>query len=369
MTAYVPLIGGAAPMFSRRSMALCATGGKLVFFGGVGAAGTESILDVANDCWLFDPRTLAWQPVPQCGEWPSRRRCVGVAPTSSGMFLWGGSGLSDTATGPRHTFLNDWWHFDLARGRWSMIRGSDDHLRSPEPGMAPDYPIPRYTPVFHAAAGRVVLFGGYTEDRLGKRKLNDAWIAEGQTWRQVPEQGAPGYDAKATWPGPRYGCMSAASDQDVFVCGGFSDAGDHNDLWRFDARRASWDLLAPASAGPETPAPRYCAAFAYHHHRLFLFGGRSRSNAKRNFNDLWVFDLATGTWQMVHPSRMPHEYGAAAPFPAYHAKASSAVEGDHWYLWGGEGLSGHVSDFWRFSFEDGTWTLLQAARQDDPHFW
>ena len=369
MTVRGPLLSGAAPMFSRRSMALCATGGKLVFFGGVGAAGTESILDVANDCWVFDPATLAWQQVRPVGEWPSPRRCVGVAPTSSGLLMWGGSGLARTPTGLRHSFLNDFWDFDLTAGRWSMLRESDDHVRSPEPDIELAYPPPRYTPVFHAAAGRLFLFGGYTEDRLGKRKLNDAWIAEGRSWRQVPESGVIGYDAAATWPGPRYGCMSAASEGQVFVCGGFSDTGDHNDLWRFDCRSGHWHQLAPDLRVANIPAPRYCAAFAHYGHHLFLFGGRSRRDPKLNFNDLWIFDLVAGSWRQVHDNRAPHEYGAAARFPGYHAKASSAVAGDHWYLWGGEGVSGHVSDFWRFSFGEQAWTLVQAAREDDPKFW
>lgn len=364
-----PLLAGSVPFFSRRSMALCAVDGKLVFFGGVGAAGSESILDVSNDCWVFDPSSLEWRQVKQCGFAPSPRRCVGVAAVSTGMYLWGGSGLVGTQDGMRYSFLNDWWHFEIASGKWSLLRDSDDHLHAPIIGTGEKYPAPRYTPVFHTIGREIFLFGGYTEDRLGKRKLNDAWVSDGDTWQPVEMTGTPGYSHEANWPGLRYGCMSAVVDGDIFVNGGFSDEGDHNDLWCFRMADRRWQLIAPESLGPEVPAARYCAAFAYYEGKLFLFGGRSRRYPKLNFNDLWVFDLGQKKWRCLNENRTPHLYDASATFPAYHAKASAAIVDGYWYLWGGEGLSGHVSDFWRFSFDTSRWELLQVARDDDPIFW
>lgn len=364
-----PLMDGRVPFFSRRSMAVCAVEGKLVFFGGVGAAGTESILDVADDCWVFDPSLLEWRQIERHGPWPSPRRCVGITPAPGGMYLWGGSGLADSREGKRYSFLNDWWHFELATGQWSLLRKSDDHRQSPIVGAGEMYPPPRYTPVFQAAREDLFLFGGYTEDRLGKRKLNDAWICQDGTWQLVEMAGAIGYGCGSDWPGLRYGCMSAVVGGRIYVFGGFSDEGDHNDLWCFSMVNRRWQLIVPESSGSEAPPARYCAAFACHEGRLFLFGGRSRRYPKLNFNDLWVFDLVQEKWECLNENRTPHLYDASAPFPGYHAKASTAVVGNYWYLWGGEGLHGHVSDFWRYCMDDGHWELLQAARDDDPVFW
>ena len=224
------LIDGHTPMFARRSMAMCAVGERLVLFGGVGAAGTESILDVANDCWIFDTTALTWREVVPREPWPSARRCVGVAPASTGLFLWGGSGVTREDGHTRYTFLNDWWHFDVDAHMWTERRESDDHRSAPSEET---YPSPRYTPVFVRAEEQFLLFGGYTEDRLGHRKLNDAWIGDGRTWEPVPMQGVAGYERGAAWPGLRYGCMAAALGDCAFVFGGFSDDGDHNDLWQF----------------------------------------------------------------------------------------------------------------------------------------
>ena len=82
-----------------------------------------------------------------------------------------------------------------------------------------------------------------------------------------------------------------------------------------------------------------------------------------------MFDLDRRRWECLHGNRVPHTYDASAQFPGYHAKLAAAAVGANWYLWGGEGLSGHVSDFWRFSFDTLQWQLLQAARPDDPKFW
>lgn len=362
------LLGGAVPFFSRRSMAVESSDSRLFFFGGVGARGTESILDVSADMWCFDTIALSWREVEQRSPWPSPRRCVGLAGKNGQLLLWGGSGVVDADTAsPRYNFLNDFWVFDTTTEDWSVLAESENHLLCPESSARP---VPRYTPVFRNAGGRLFLFGGYTEDRLGKRKLNDAWIWGDGMWQPVAMTGKPGYRRDAGSPGLRYGCMSATDGQHVFVCGGFSDEGDHIDVWRFDIEKRTWDLLAEdVVAHRRMPAARYCAAFACHERRLFLFGGRSRRYPKRNFNDLWTFDLQSNTWILLSDNRQPHCYGAEAAFPAYHAKASSVVVGDCWYLWGGEGVSGHVSDFWRFSFPSNAWQLVQAARSDDPKFW
>jgi len=360
-----------APLFARRSMAAAAFGTDLWLFAGVGAGGTESILDVSDDLWRFDTLDGTWQAIPRSGPWPGARRCVGWTVSGDRILLWGGSGIAqDAPGGTRYTFLNDEWAFDPVRLRWTQLAASDDHRVAPV-AAEPDHerPPPRYTPVYHAVGAARFLFGGYTEDRLGKRKLNDAWIQQGRAWRSIAMPPEQGYDAHARWPGLRYGSMSACDGARIYVCGGFSDDGDHNDVWAFDMTAGRWELLAPDLAHPPAPAPRYCAAFAWHEGRLVLFGGRSRRNPKLDFNDLWAFTPSSGRWECIQPVREPHRYDGSTAFPGYHAKASTAVVADRLYLWGGEGLHGHVSDLWALDLRRMTWALLLPARSDDPVFW
>jgi hypothetical protein len=353
------------PFFSRRSMAAAAVNERLVFFGGVGASGQESILDVADDCWIFDTRLAEWSRVDRHGDWPSPRRCAGFTNLGGRLHLWGGSSV-DPAQSPAYTFLNDWWTFDVDARRWSRREASEDHRLAPSGATRPE---PRYTPVFMTVGDTFVLFGGYTEDRLGKRKMNDAWLFADGRWSHVPIAGVEGYDERAAWPGRRYGSMSAAGAGTVYVCGGFSDEGDHNDLWRFEVAERRWTLLAADDRGQHAPAARYCAAFAHDADRLFMFGGRSRRYPKANYNDLWQFDLRSARWECLTPNRVPHRYDDRAGYPGYHAKSSVAVAGGEWYLWGGEGVNGHVSDFWRYSFANGEWRMIEPARPDDPVLW
>ncbi len=363
------LLAPAPPIFARRSTAAAAWGGRIYFFGGVGGGGTESILDVDNTLWRFDPAALRWQRLDAVGVWPSARRCCGFAAGAAGIYLWGGSGLETDARGEViYSFLNDLWLLEPEAGRWRLLEASDDFHACPL--SAATRPEPRYTPVWRVHAGRGLLFSGYTEDRLGKRKMNDLWLWGGAPgcWQRVPPQRA-GYAPGAEWPGLRYGAMYTSGASGLYICGGFSDAGDHIDLWRWDWDAAYWECLASDRPEGEAPPPRYLGAWALYGNALWMFGGRSRQNPKQNYNDTWRFDLTARRWEAVTPQRTPHRYDADAPHIGYHAKSSSVVLGDAWYLWGGEGRHGHVSDLWRFDFTRAVWEMVQPARADDPLFW
>jgi hypothetical protein len=367
------------PFSARRSTAAADWEGKIYFFGGVGGRGTESILDVDGDLWCFAPEACSWEKIG--GEaassfgvlWPSARRCSGFASDAEGIYLWGGSGVRTDAAGQTtYTFLNDLWLFQPPTGRWQMLESSDDFTLCPveEPGQ--NRPEPRYTPIWHLHSERGLLFGGYTEDRLGKRKMNDLWLRHGpsSTWRRVPNAGRRmGYSQAAAWPGVRYGAMSASDSDYVYVCGGFADDGDHLDVWRWSWTEDRWECLSPDDAVEPCPQPRYCAACAVYSGGFWLFGGRSRRYPKLNFNDTWRFDLAKRRWESVELQSDVHCYGSDAFGIGYHAKSSSAVVAESWYVWGGEGLHGHVSDFWRFDLNRCTWQMIQPSRDDDPKFW
>lgn len=369
------MLAQSVPFMARRSMAATAHHGNIYFFGGVGAAGTESILDVSNDMWCFDTQTLSWTEVVNAGlsHWPSPRRCLGFASTEEGLYLWGGSGLERDANGRlTYTFLNDLWLFHSQDGVWELLAATNDHKECPLNSSKLGRPAPRYTPVWHIRKNTGVLFSGYTEDLLGKRKMNDLWLWEisGGHWRKIEQQNLQdGYNPSFGWPGLRYGTMSVSDNNALYVCGGFSDDGDHIDVWRWDLGAESWECLASDNPLEQAPPPRYYGACALYKDGIWIFGGRSRRYPKLNFNDTWRFDILKRKWELVTPQSEVHRYDITAPHIGYHAKSASAFIEDQWYLWGGEGLRGHVSDFWRFNFVHRTWQMIQPARDDDPKFW
>jgi len=342
------------PPTARRSPAAAAWGGSLWIIAGVGAHTLgESILDVTDELWRLDLESGAWQAVPRREPWPEARRCCGWLPVDGELLLWGGSGVSGTGAGCRHTFLNDEWLFDPAGETWSRLRESEDHRDTP---AATDRPFPRYTPNMALAGGDLFLFGGYTEDRLGKRKLDDLWRRREGHWAPVAAGEPAGHGPGAARPGLRYGAMISAGEGGFWLYGGFRDAGDCDDLWWFDTGRESWSLVTPE--GPR-PGARYCGALAADGDRLLLFGGRTRTPPVRNYADLWLFEPRERRWICV----------AEAAAPGFHAKSAHAIAGRHLYLWAGEGLHGHVSDLWRLDLDTLDWERLAAGRADDPVLW
>lgn len=348
-------------------MAAASCSGWIYFFGGVGGRGTESILDIDQDFWRFEPETFRWERLDQVDARPAARRCCGFVGWDRRLALWGGSGVATVDGRTGHTFLNDFWMFDPDLQVWQRLEASEafrlapfDHARRPGP---------RYTPVFQRVGSTLVLFGGYTEDRLGRRKLDDLWVwTEHRGWRQVEPMPQDSPEA-AEWPGPRYGAMASADEHRLYVCGGAADDGDHIDLWVWDVATEQWGLLAGERTGRSVPERRYCAASAVHGGGFWLFGGRSRRDAKRNFNDTWRFDLSSRRWECVIDPADLDGYGPSSAHIGYHAKSAHAVVNDRWYLLGGEGLHGHVSDLWQFDFATAQWSLLSPARPDDPRFW
>lgn len=356
------------PFNARRSMAMCSDGQNLFFFGGVGRDYTESILDVSNDFWTYNIKSKEWNRLDkEFQPMPSARRCTGFIHKSDKLLLWGGSSVFKKDGQVKYNFLNDFWEYDISNNIWRCIEKSDDNAQAP---LNNSKPIPRYTPIFEQVGDEsLIVFGGYTEDRLGKRKLNDFWIYNNQKWEELnPFDKKEGYDFDANYPGIRYGCMSAVNEDKLYICGGFSDEGDHIDVWEFDIKTKKWIILC-SDVCRNIPIKRYCASFGYCNNKLILFGGRSRKNPKANYNDLYEFDLNTKEWREIYQNTKDELYNDKAVYPAYHAKSSFCVVDNFMYIWGGEALHGHVSDFWRLNLDSYKWELLSPARDDDPLFW
>lgn len=355
------------PFNARRSMAMCSDGELIYCFGGVGKNYTESILDVSNDFYSYDIKNKTWKQLDESESiMPSSRRCIGFVSSENKIFLWGGSSICELDKRLTYNFLNDFWQYDLKNSVWSRIEPSDDNRISP---LDNSKPSPRYTPIFEKIEDSFILFGGYTEDSLGKRKLNDIWKYKDNKWCLIefPNK-IEGYNFDANYPGIRYGCMSAVDANKLYICGGFSDDGDHIDVWEFDIKLEKWTLLS-SDDSVESPEARYCAAFVFYKDKLILFGGRSRKNPKSNYNDLYEFDLKTKKWKQIQANTDFKTYDKNSTIPAYHAKSSVCLVNHYMYIMGGEGIHGHVSDFWRLNLEDYNWELISPARDDDPIFW
>jgi hypothetical protein len=83
------------------------------------------------------------------------------------------------------------------------------------------------------------------------------------------------------------------------------------DVWVVDLASGTWEEIVPAP-GSQLPAPRDHHGAAFHDGRLLVFGGRSGPTyaSSRPLKDVWSFDLATRRWSEAL------EYGLA-PHPRF----------------------------------------------------
>jgi len=342
------------PFRARRTTRAVATDRAVYFFGGIGSQGTESVLDIADDVWRYEPDGNEWTNVRKTDPWPLARRYPGVAAFEGGAYVWGGSGIAQTPDGGlEYDFKDDMWWFDFASEGWEPIEQGPDGDR--KPGA-------RYAPLFERVGDAAILFGGYTETGSGEPTyLGETWV-----WDPTDGWERPG-DVDRT-PKPRYAPMAAADGDRVYVYGGVGES-QYGDVWRLDVPEMKWTRLWDGPGNEVSPTPRYGALLTVHDGALVLFGGRSATDPKRNYSDLWRFHLDTARWERIHGGTDAETYATRRSRPAYHAKSATARIDDGVFLLGGEGRHGHVSDFWRLDVASMGWEQLARAREDDPELW
>jgi hypothetical protein len=235
--------------------------------------------------------------------------------------------------------------------------------------------------VFDARDGYVLLFGGYST----KGDLKDTWKYVGGRWTEL---------SPATSPPGRVGAAIAfdAKDNYVVLFGGASGSAALSDTWTWAA--GAWTKLTPAThpTARSSAAATYDAKDGY----VLLFGGFTGTSVVQS--DTWKF--VGGVWskltESVHPPGRYYasmDYDPAALEVVLFGGVNSSILGDTWnfsgghwtnltgtvgpgptaryaaalaysakdgelVLFGGEILSGLVSDTWTFSGTN--WTKIST---------
>ena len=305
---------------ARRSAGAAVWRGDFHFFGGFGAGGGVAPTDVSAELWRYDG---SWQCLAEGG--PGAARYASLCVYDDSLYLFGGCGVSDGAV----IFYDHVWRYD---GVWREIDAGE--IRPPR----------RYAAALVSDGSRLILYGGMAQAPGTKQAqyFDDMWAFDPKQcrWRPVAQA--------SSGPGERYGFGWVADETGFYVFGGYDGIQDRADLWRFEFATSRWRQLTA-----DGPPARYCPAFGLRDGKLLLFGGRSKTNAKMNFSDSWIFD---GAWKAL-----------AGAGPGYHAKAACASTDNQLWLFGGEGPNGHVSDLWRYG--SGGWARLEVCRDDDPVLW
>ena len=301
------------------AMAYDAARGRVVLFGGdiiVPLGGYNN--GIGNDTWEWDGRS--WQLIEPEGPGPSAREDHSMAYDAARdrVVVFGGYGGYDVGR------LDDTWEWD---GRsWQLIepQGPGPSARS------------SHTMAYDAARGRVVVFGGYGRNDVGR--LDDLWEWDGRSWQLIEPQGSV--------PSARddHAMVYGAARGRVVLFGGHdgSFGGRLGDTWEWDGESRRFIHFD----GPGPPARSgHTMIYAVPRGRVVLFGGND--DDARHLNETWEWDGQS--WQLIKPQ---------GPWPSVrssHAMAYDAVRG-RGMLFGGYDGERHLDDTWEWAGQ--AWQLL-----------
>lgn len=169
-----------------------------------------------DDTWSFDPASGVWTDLSPAPETRPLKRCLHEAvwdAERSQMLLYGGcsSGFGPCPQG-------DLWAFDPTTQTWTEL-------------TPPDGPAARSNPalVLDDVSGTTRLIAGLTEAGYAA----DAWALDQTSGAPVWTEEIPG----AAMPTPRASHDAVGLNGDLYLFGGFSDAGVLADLWVLKGER------------------------------------------------------------------------------------------------------------------------------------
>lgn len=281
------------------SMALDATDGEIVLFGGC----TSSACPTSPQTWTFSRG--AWTNVTDLGPQPPARSYAAMTYDSADGYvvMFGGVGTSSV--------FGDTWTFS---GRhWTNLTASVGRAVPPRWGESLAYdPVDR----------GVVLFGGNSPTGA---ILNDTWLYSRGTWRNITPAASPParYEASMAWD---------AVDSNLVLLDGCGVAAcPLNDTWVY--ANGTWTGLPP-SAGVLPPA-RDLSSMTYDGIRgvVRLFGGIASGVS---LGDTWEY--SGGRWAVLSPPTVPRprEGSAALESTETWLPNGTSVVWPFEVLWGGD---------------------------------
>ena len=286
---------------------------RLLIVGGRDSAGP-----VPDALWSFDPVSYTWIELDLGGPQARSGSASALAADGSGFYYFGGES-NDAVHG-------DLWWFDFATSTWEPIEPASGPIPSARAGAAGAVD----------PFGRVVISHG----RGNETVLDDTWAFDPATSRWTDRSPDP-----ATRPLARSDHeLLAVPDYGLILlyggCSGSSDSCLQGDLWAFDVASGIWSDITPAAG----PSARTGTALARIGSSILLVGGRTELGPE---SDVWrgYFDGATIEWTEL-------TYVNHGPMGIYRRVLHDmATTGNEFYVFGGNGVEGALSDLWKFSLD------------------
>ncbi|MFX0058625.1 MAG: Kelch repeat-containing protein [Candidatus Heimdallarchaeota archaeon] len=200
--------------------------------------------------------------------------------------------------------------------------------------------------VYDTESDKIVIFGGW----------NSTTTPYASTW--IYDFNLDTYTEKTPSPSPRRraepGMVYDSLRDMIILFGGrenFTDNGDHNDTWSYDCDSNTWTELFPIN----TPSARRAASMVYDSEsdRIIMFGGQSGVSVFTVYNETWVGNPGSNTWQKMSP--------ILAPQARFSHAMTYDSESDRVILFGGYSGSTFFSDTWAYDFNANAWEELINA--------
>ncbi len=278
-----PTNGSPAARFNH-AMAYHQGSNTVFIFGGQASSST-----FFNDVWALDFETLTWERLyannGSCNNTtcPIQRRTAIMTVDDAGQNLYVATGEDSGKTR-----YNDIWRFNLSNNTWQKLSSTNN------PGV-------RYGAAGGNLGGNLLISHGFGASN--PPRYDDTWlfnVGTGQ-WTDISPSGTP----------PVGRCLLdgvAAGDKFVIHGGqsGPTDADPYRaDTWILDTTAETWTQVTTNIESPDKPDGRRFQSLAYaeSENGVLLFGGLGDSSVR--FNDVWLLNLNTNTWEEVSPTGTP----------------------------------------------------------------
>lgn len=280
----------------------------------VGGEDTDGI--ARGDFWTFDLPNWTWAELDLSGPKARAGSAAAIALDGSGFYYFGGNS--------NDIVFDDLWWFDFGTSVWRQIEtGPGPEARTDTRGAVD-------------ALGRFVISHGRNGDRI----FDDTWAFDPSAgaWTALSSTGGVGPAARFDHD------LVSLPDFGVILLGYGSPDGTESellgDLWVYDVYNDFWSEVTPAIG----PTPRTGAAIARLGNTVVLVGGQS---ALGLHSDVWegsFFDTGFAWIELT-----PVNHGPLGIYRrAWHDM--TAANGEY-YVFGGDGVEGALSDLWKFSPE------------------
>ncbi len=281
---------------------------------------------------------------PAAGPSP-RGEVAGVFDGARGRFVvYGGNTAAPVMCMPMYEHTAEVWAFHVDCSSWSPIATTGG------PGVRT-----RVATAHDSTRDRMIVFGGRDREGFGMYvNYADVWALDlaTDTWSEIATTG--------TGPSPRSSAIAAydaARDRLLVFGGNTSTSGltltGAGDFFALDLATGAWSTIDAAGA----PSPRLYHASAIVGGELVVFGGTPNFDGPF-LNDTYAFDLAAGTWRVVHDG-----FADPAPDLRFGAQLVAHESGRRVLMIAGHdgGELGNRNDVWALDLAGGAWSRVHEG--------